>query len=94
MPIAQQRLKALSPARILTEAQTFSETRAEQYRTDRSLALILGVVCALMLAVAALGVIALTTYWVAQRRRQIGMRRGPGRIVGRHPGPTSIPRTW
>ena len=40
--------------------------------------LILTVVCALMLAIAGLGVIALTTYWVAQRRRQIGMRRALG----------------
>jgi len=31
-----------------------------------------------MLAIAGLGVIALTTYWVAQRRRQIGMRRALG----------------
>ena len=78
LPVAQQRLYALSRARIVSEAQTFAETRAEQYSTDRSLALILAVVCALMLAVAALGVIALTTYWVAQRRRQIGMRRALG----------------
>ena len=42
------------------------------------MALVLMVVCALMLAIAALGVIALTTYWVAQRRRQIGMRRALG----------------
>jgi putative ABC transport system permease protein len=78
LPVAQRRLYALSRARILSEAQTFKETRAEQYSSDRSLALILTLVCALMLAVAALGVIALTSYWVAQRRRQIGMRRALG----------------
>jgi putative ABC transport system permease protein len=78
LPVAQQQLYALSRARVISEAQTFEDTRAEQYRSDRSLGLILGVVCALLLTVTALGIIALTTYWVAQRRRQIGMRRALG----------------
>ena len=56
----------------------FRELRATQYRSDRSMALILTMVCVLMLAVAGMGVIALTSYWVAQRRRQIGMRRALG----------------
>ena len=78
VPLAERTLYALSRERIVSNVHTFAETRAAQYRTDRSLALILTVVCALMLAVAGLGVIALTTNWVAQRRRQIGMRRALG----------------
>jgi putative ABC transport system permease protein len=78
IPRAQQALYSLSRERIVSNAHTFAESRAAQYRSDQSLALILTVVCALMLAVAGLGVIALTTYWVAQRRRQIGMRRALG----------------
>jgi putative ABC transport system permease protein len=77
-PIAERALYAVSRERIVSNVQSFAEIRAAQYRTDRSLALILTVVCALMLAIAGLGVIALTTYWVAQRRRQIGMRRALG----------------
>jgi putative ABC transport system permease protein len=78
LPEAERALYALSRERIVTNAHTFAETRSVQYRSDHSMALILTVVCALMLAIAALGVIALTTYWVAQRRRQIGMRRALG----------------
>jgi putative ABC transport system permease protein len=78
LPIAEQTLYSLSRERIVSNAHTFSESRAAQYRSDHAMALVLMVVCALMLAIAGLGVIALTTYWVAQRRRQIGMRRALG----------------
>ena len=78
LPVAQQQLYALDRVRILSDAQTFPQTRAEQYRSDRSLALILVVVCLLMLVVTACGIVALTTYWVVQRRRYIGMRRALG----------------
>ena len=82
VPAAERALYALSRERIVSNAHTFAETRVAQYRSDHSMALILTIVCALMLAVAALGVIALTTYWVAQRRRQIGMRRALGASWG------------
>jgi putative ABC transport system permease protein len=75
---AQTQLYTLSRARIISEAQTFADTRAQQYQSDRSLALILVVVCSLMLAVTAFGIVAMTTYWVVQRRRYIGMRRTLG----------------
>ena len=39
---------------------------------------ILGVVCAALVAVTAFGIVGLTSYWVAQRRRQIGIRRALG----------------
>jgi putative ABC transport system permease protein len=77
-PRVERALYATSNDRIVSDVHTFAETRADQYRGDRSLALILTTVCALMLAIAALGVIALTSYWVSQRRRQIGMRRALG----------------
>jgi putative ABC transport system permease protein len=75
---AQQRLFAVSRARVISDAQTFSQTRAEQYRSDRALGLVLTVVCGLLLSVTAFGVVALTSYWVSQRRRQIGLRRAVG----------------
>src|SRR6185437_3468226 len=68
LPIAQHRLYAFSRARVLSDAQTFAETRAEQYRPDRSLGLILSLVCLSLLLVTAIGIVALTTSWVAQRR--------------------------
>jgi putative ABC transport system permease protein len=78
LALAQQRLIAVSRARVISDAQTFRETRADQYRSDRALGLVLTVVCGLMLSVTAFGVIALTSYWVSQRRRQIGLRRAVG----------------
>ena len=42
------------------------------------LAVILGVVCAALVAVTSFGIVGLTSYWVAQRRRQIGIRRALG----------------
>jgi putative ABC transport system permease protein len=38
----------------------------------------LAILCALLLVVTACGIVGLTMYWVAQRRRQIGMRRALG----------------
>lgn len=42
------------------------------------MSILLGVLCALLLTVTACGIAGLVLYWVAQRRRQIGMRRALG----------------
>ncbi len=52
--------------------------RDEAYQDDRGLVVVLSVVCASLLAVTAFGIVGLTSYWVAQRRRQIGIRRALG----------------
>ena len=78
MRSVEQRLFALSPERVIDKIQPFAEVRARVYRSYRALSLILGAVCALLLAVTCFGIVGLTTYWVAQRRRQIGVRRALG----------------
>jgi putative ABC transport system permease protein len=78
MQSAQKKLFDLNRARVLEKVQTMAETRTEAYRDDRGLAVILGVVCAALLAVTAFGIVGLTSYWVSQRRRQIGIRRALG----------------
>jgi len=55
-----------------------AESRRLAYRDDRGLAVILGVVSATLLVVTAFGIIGITSFWVAQRRRQIGIRRALG----------------
>jgi putative ABC transport system permease protein len=75
---AQKKLLDISRARVIWKAQTLTAARAEAYKDDKGLVVILGVVCAALLAVTAFGIVGLTSYWVAQRRRQIGIRRALG----------------
>lgn len=79
---SQQKLFELHRARVIDKAQTLTEARHESYQDDRGLALILAVVCAVLLAITAFGIVGLTSYWVAQRRRQIGIRRALGATRG------------
>jgi putative ABC transport system permease protein len=74
----QKQLLGISRARILERTRTMAESRRLAYRDDRGLAVILGVVSAIMLIVTAFGIIGVTSFWVAQRRRQIGIRRAVG----------------
>ena len=78
MQAAQQKLYELSRERVLTKVKTYSQVRREAYSDDRGLAIILGVVCAALVAVTAFGIVGLTSFWVTQRRRQIGVRRALG----------------
>src|SRR5262249_13471029 len=75
---AQRTLLNADPLRVLTDVGSFKYTRQEAYRDDRAFVLILVVVCIIMLAVTAMGIVGLTSYWVTQRRRQIGIRRALG----------------
>jgi putative ABC transport system permease protein len=75
---AQQQLLGISRARILERTRTMTESRRLAYRDDRGLAVILVVVSAVMLIVTAFGIVGVTSFWVAQRRRQIGIRRAVG----------------
>jgi len=47
-----------------------------------SMAWMLVLVCVVMLAVTAFGIVGLTSFWVQQRRRQIGIRRAVGATRG------------
>lgn len=78
MRAARDRLILVSRARIVGELRSFDETRAQAYRSDRALGLLLMVMCGLLLAVTGLGIVGLSMFWVTQRRRQIGIRRALG----------------
>jgi putative ABC transport system permease protein len=75
---AQKALFDVNRARVIEKVFSMAEARADSYRDDRGLAIILAVVCATLLAVTAFGIVGLTSYWVTQRRRQIGIRRALG----------------
>ncbi|MEO6966969.1 MAG: FtsX-like permease family protein [Rhodanobacteraceae bacterium] len=59
-------------------SQTISDLRQTYFQNDRAMAgMLLGVIAAL-LGVTALGIVGLASFWVAQRRKQIGIRRALG----------------
>jgi putative ABC transport system permease protein len=74
----QEALLQVNRARVLSLVKPFSEVRAEAYRDDRGLAIILGTVCVSLLGITVFGIVGLTSFWVTQRRRQIGVRRALG----------------
>jgi putative ABC transport system permease protein len=78
MQAVQQKLYQLSRERVLTKVKSYAQVRADAYRDDRGLAIILGVVSTALVAVTAFGIVGLTSFWVTQRRRQIGVRRALG----------------
>lgn len=74
-------LKAISTRRVIPSPHgvlAFSEVRDMAYRTDRGLAWMLAGICITLLVVTAAGIVGLTSFWVGQRRRQIGIRRALG----------------
>jgi putative ABC transport system permease protein len=78
MKSAEKQLLFINRGRINDQTRTMAETRQRAYRDDRGLAIILGVVSVVLLIVTAFGIIGVTSFWVSQRRRQIGIRRAMG----------------
>lgn len=74
----QRMLFQLHRDRVITGIQTFPETRANAYRPFRAMSLILTAVSTVLLITTAVGIVGLTSFWVTQRRRQIGIRRALG----------------
>ena len=71
-------LKKLDPKRVITKQRTLDDARAEFFQGDRAMTgLLVGVIVALLL-VTGLGIVGLASFWVAQRRRTIGVRRALG----------------
>jgi putative ABC transport system permease protein len=77
MKSAEAKLFALDENRIL-KSKSMRDVRLDAYRGDHGLIVLLSAICAALLIVTAFGIIGLTSYWVAQRRQQIGIRRALG----------------
>jgi putative ABC transport system permease protein len=56
----------------------YRQIRKEAFERDRGMAILMGAICAVLLAITAAGIVGLTSFWVGQRRRQIGVRRALG----------------
>ena len=81
---ARARIAKIAPEVVVDSlgSQTLPQLRDRYFRDDRAMAgMLLGVIVALLL-VTALGIVGLTSFWVAQRRKQIGVRRALGATRG------------
>jgi putative ABC transport system permease protein len=74
---AETLLFSLDENRIL-QTRAMQQVRADAYRGDHGLIVLLTCICVALLIVTGFGIIGLTSYWVAQRRQQIGIRRALG----------------
>lgn len=71
-------LKAIDPHRVILKQETLEQVRSDFFRDDRAMVGLLAAVCVALLVVTALGIVGLGSFWVQQRRRQIGVRRALG----------------
>jgi putative ABC transport system permease protein len=80
MHAATPALYGVNRLRVLDDdsVKSFADIRAEAYRADVGMAVLMGIVCLILLAVTAAGIVGLTSFWVGQRHRQIGVRRALG----------------
>ncbi len=78
---ARTALLAVNPMRVMPDSwgiQSLSEIRSKIYRADHGMVLVMSVVCLILLGVTGAGIVGLTSFWVGQRRKQIGVRRALG----------------
>ena len=69
-------------ARIILDRKPYSQIRAERFKQDRAMVWLLVGVSIALLAITALGIVGLASFWVQQRTRQIGIRRALGATRG------------
>ena len=78
---APKALYAQSRLRIIDAKdgiQDYATIRHKVYDGDRGMAILMGIICVVLLAITAAGIVGLTSFWVGQRRKQIGVRRALG----------------
>ena len=72
---AQSRMRIISPQDGI---QDYAQIRHRVFDSDRGMAILMGIISAVLLAITAAGIVGLTSFWVGQRRKQIGVRRALG----------------
>nr|GAT45555.1 antimicrobial peptide ABC transporter permease [Mycena chlorophos] len=73
------------PQRVIPDGEgpqagvrSFAQIREQAYKADLALAQLMIAISVILLSVTGAGIVGLTSFWVAQRRRQIGVRRALG----------------
>lgn len=72
---AANRMRVISPK---DGVRIFADVRATAYKSDRGMAILMGAISIILLGVTGAGIVGLTSFWVGQRRKQIGVRRALG----------------
>ncbi len=78
MASVEDQLKKAAPGLVTLKTEVIEKDRASRYQADKALAWMLIAVCALLLLVTASGIVGMSTLWVTQRTKQIGVRRALG----------------
>jgi putative ABC transport system permease protein len=78
MKLAEETLSKVDNGRVILRTRTQEYVAASSYAEDRAMAVYLGVVIALLLGIAALGIFGLAAFNVSSRTKQIGTRRAVG----------------
>lgn len=73
-----EKLRAIDSTRLIADEKSVQQIKRETYTSDYAMIKILSFVIFLLTFVNALGIFGLTTFWVNQRRKQIGIRRALG----------------
>ncbi|MFZ6746088.1 ABC transporter permease [Undibacterium sp. JH2W] len=71
-------LRKASATPLIINMRSMEGDRSRRYQADRGLAWMLIVVCILLLLVTASGIVGISSLWVTQRRKHIGVRRALG----------------
>jgi putative ABC transport system permease protein len=75
---AEETLRKIAPAPEAIFVRTVDKDRSERYRNERAMAWMLIAVSVLLLLITLSGIVGMTMLRVAQRRKQIGVRRALG----------------
>lgn len=73
-----EKLRAIDSTRLIGDEKSVQQIKRETYTSDYAMIKILSFVIFLLTFVNALGIFGLTTFWVTQRRKHIGIRRALG----------------
>lgn len=78
MKDVEEALRKSSATPVSVKTRSMEELRVNRYRSEKGLAWMLLAVSVLLIVVTASGIVGMSTLWVAQRRKQIGIRRALG----------------
>lgn len=75
---AEHALRNISHEPLVVNSKTTEKDRQQRYKNDLALAGMLVVISGLLLLITASGIVGMSSLWLAQRRKQIGVRRALG----------------